>query len=158
LHKYMTGKPGGSNSQASDGLSWAGKRKMAGRDGGVMASMKSLMLGAAILAGAAAIGATNANAAEIGIYFGTPSAYAAPYPGPGYTWIEGYYDQGYWIPGRWAYAGRYDRDDYYRGRDWDRHHDWDRDRYYGRDRHYDRDDRHHDRDRDWDRDHDRFRR
>jgi hypothetical protein len=121
-----------------------------------MASMKSLMLGAAILAGAAGIGATSANAAEFGIYVGTPSAYAAPYPGPGYAWIDGYYDRGYWVPGRWAYAGRYDRHDYYRGRDWDRHRDWDRDRYY--DRHHDRDDRHHDRDRDWDRDHDRFRR
>jgi hypothetical protein len=120
-----------------------------------MASMKSLMLGAAILAGAAGLGAANANAAQFGIYVGTPNAYAAPYPGPGYAWIDGYYDGGYWVPGRWAYAGHYDRDDYYRsyrGRDWDRHRDWDRDR----DRHFDRDDRH----RDWDhaRDHDRFRR
>ena len=113
-----------------------------------MASMKGLMLGAAILAGAAGLGATRANAAQFGIYVGTPSAYAAPYPGPGYAWIDGYYDGGYWIPGRWAYAGHYDRHDYYRGRDWDRGRGW------NRDRHYDRDDRHHDRDHD----HDRFRR
>jgi hypothetical protein len=46
------------------------------------------------------------------------------------------------VPGRWAYAGHYDRDDFYRNRDWDRN------------RHYDRDDHR----RDWDRDRDRFRR
>jgi len=124
-----------------------------------MASLKSLMLGAAILAGAAGLGAASANAAQIGVYIGTRSAYVPPCPGPGYEWVAGYYDGGYWIPGRWAFVGsyggyRYDRDDFYR------HRDWDRDRYY--DRHYDRD-RHHDRDdfyrhRDWDRDHDRFRR
>jgi len=113
-----------------------------------MASMKSLMLGAAILAGAAGFGATSAKAAQFGIYVGTPSAYAAPYPGPGYSWVDGYYNGGYWIPGRWVYARHFDRDDYYRGRGWDR------DRYYDHDRHHDRDDRHHDRD--WD--HDRFRR
>jgi len=121
-----------------------------------MASMKSLMLGAAILAGAVAIGTTSAKAAEIGVYIGGGPAYAASYPGPGYIWVDGYYNGGYWIPGRWAYTGRFDRDDYYRGRDWDRgrYRDWDRDRRYDRDdfRH----DRDHDRDRD--RDHDRFRR
>jgi hypothetical protein len=109
-----------------------------------MASMKGLMLGVAILAGAAGLGAANANAAQFGIYIGAPAAYAPPSPGPGYAWTAGYYANGYWVPGRWAYAGRYDRDDFYRDRDWDRN------------RHYDRDDRLHDRD--WDRDHDRFRR
>jgi|BarGraIncu00222A_1022003.scaffolds.fasta_scaffold23637_2 hypothetical protein len=119
-----------------------------------MASMKSLMLGAAILAGAAAIGTTSAKAAQIGVYIGGGSAYAASYPGPGYAWVDGYYNGGYWIPGRWAYTGRFDRDDYNRGRDWDR------DRFVDRDRRYDRDDFRHDRDhdRDRDRDHDRFRR
>ena len=112
-----------------------------------MAGMKSLMLGAAILAGVAGFGATKANAAQFGIYIGAPAAYVAPAPGPGYVWIAGYYANGYWVPGRWAFAGRYDRDNYYRGRDWD----------HDRDRRYYRDDRN-DRYRDWDRDHDRFRR
>ena len=108
-----------------------------------MASMKSLMLGAAILAGAAAIGTTSAKAAQIGVYIGGGSAYAASYPGPGYAWVDGYYNGGYWIPGRWAYTGRFDRY-----------------RFVDRDRRYDRDDFRHDRDhdRDRDRDHDRFRR
>lgn len=91
-----------------------------------MASMKSLMLGAAILAGAVGLGATNANAAQFGIYIGSgPAAYAPPCPGPGYSWVAGYWDDGYWVPGRWAYMGDYDRDDFYR------HRDWDGDRYYG---------------------------
>jgi hypothetical protein len=110
-----------------------------------MAGMKSLMLGAAILAGAAGLGAASANAAQFGIYIGAPAAYVPPSPGPGYAWIAGYYANGYWVPGRWALAARYDRDDFYRDRD----RDWDR-------RHYDRDD--HRRDWDRDRDHDRFRR
>ncbi len=135
-----------------------GRRKLiTGRDGEVMASMKSLMLGAAILAGAAGLGTTNANAAQFGIYIGGPTAYAPPSPGPGYAWVAGYYDGGYWIPGRWAFVGHFDRDDYYRGRDWDG------DRYYDRGRNYDRDDHHYDRGRDRDRGerdrgHDRFRR
>ena len=130
-----------------------------------MASIKSLMLGAAILAGAVAIGSTSANAAQFGVYIGTQSDYVPPCPGPGYQWVAGYYDGGYWIPGRWAYVGGYngyvrygrgygyDRDDYYRHRDWDRDRDYDRHRDWDRDRHYDRDDH-----RGWDRDHDRFRR
>jgi len=122
-----------------------------------MASMKSLMLGAAILAGAAGLGATSAKAAEIGVYIGGPSAYVPPCPGPGYSWVAGYYADGYWVPGRWAFVGRYDRDDFYRHRDWDRDRHYDRDRYYDRDRHYDRDD-YRGWDRDRDHDHDRFRR
>ena len=109
-----------------------------------MAGMKGLMLGAAILAGAVGLGATSAKAAEFGIYIGAPVAYVPPSPGPGYAWIAGYYANGYWFPGRWAFTGHYDRDDFYRHRGWDR------------DRHYDRDDHRHDHD--WDRDHDRFRR
>jgi len=122
-----------------------------------MASMKSLMLGAAILAGAAGLGATSAKAAEIGVYIGGPSAYVPPCPGPGYSWVAGYYADGYWVPGRWAFVGRYDRDDFYRHPDWDRDRHYDRDRYYDRDRHYDRDD-YRGWDRDRDHDHDRFRR
>jgi len=109
-----------------------------------MASMKSLIFGAAILAGVAGLGATNAKAAQFGVYIGAPVAYVPPCPGPGYAWIAGYYANGYWVPGRWALTARYDRDDFYRHRDWDRA------------RYYDRDD--HRRDHDYDRDHDRFRR
>ena|SRR5579862_6668015 len=116
-----------------------------------MTSMKSLMLGVAILAGAAGLGATNAHAARIGVYIGGPSVYVPPSPGPGYSWVAGYYDGGYWVPGRWAFAGRVDRDDFYRR-------DFDRDRFYDRGRFYDRDDHRRDFDRDRDRDHDRFRR
>lgn len=122
-----------------------------------MASMKNLMLGAAILAGAVGLGATNARAAQFGIYIGGgPAAYVPPCPGPGYAWVAGYYDGGYWIPGRWAFTAHFDRDDYYRGRAWDR------DRYYGGDRYYDRGGyyRHEDHRDDGyrDRGHDRFRR
>ena len=114
-----------------------------------MASMKSLMLGVAIVAGAAGFGASSAHAAQFGIYVGSPTAYVPPSPGPGYVWINGYSANGYYVPGRWnftGYVGRgyygHDRDDFYRGRDFDRH-----------DRDF-----HRDRDRDRDRDHDRFRR
>jgi hypothetical protein len=122
-----------------------------------MASMKSWMLGVALVAGAAGLGATSAQAAQFGIYVGSPAAYVPPSPGPGYVWVNGYYANGYYVAGRWNFAGYYgdrdryvgrDRDDFYRGRDFDRH---DRDSY--RDHDGDRD-----RDRDRDRDHDRFRR
>jgi hypothetical protein len=114
-----------------------------------MKSMAKWMLGAAVVAGGLGLAATPAKAAEWGVYVGGPAAYVPPCPGPGYEWVAGYYSGGYWVPGRWAFAGyprtyvRYygDRDDhrgYYRDRD-----DW---------RRHDRDDRH------WDRDHDHWRR
>lgn len=125
-----------------------------------MVSVKKLMLGAAVLAGALGLSANKAHAAEFRVYVhGGPVAYMPPSPGPGYVWMEGYWADGYWVPGRWNYAGYRepapvvgfgyyhrdrdyyrDRDDYYR-RDRDRDRDWDRD-------HRDRD-----RDRDWDHDH-----
>lgn len=114
-----------------------------------MAGMKSLMLGAAILAGTFGLGATSANAAQFGIYIGAgPAAYAPPCPGPGYSWVAGYWDDGYWVPGRWAYVGGYDRDDYYGRPDWDGDHYY-RGYYGGR---YYRD---HDDDHRWGHDHDR---
>jgi hypothetical protein len=100
-------------------------------------------------------------------YYAPPAvAYVPPCPGPGYTWVAGYwYRSGphrYWRRGYWAPPRHHYRDHYYRrgfrghdrdfrfndrgrGRDWDRYrgrdHDrrWDRDR--GRDFHrgYDRD-------------------
>ncbi len=123
-----------------------------------MKSMAKWMLGAAVVAGGLGLAATPANAAQFGVYIGGPSAYVPPCPGPGYEWTAGYYSGGYWVPGRWAFAGR-DRDDYrvvrYYG-DRDDHRVYrDRDDYRGRDRGGDRD--RHDRD-DRGRDGDHFRR
>lgn len=113
-----------------------------------MKSMAKWMLGAAVVAGGLGLAATPAKAAEFGVYIGAPAAYVPPCPGPGYEWVAGYYSGGYWVPGRWNFAGvrnHYvtyygDRDRvYFRDRD-DHRRDWDRDR----DRH-DRDDRRGDR-------------
>ena len=104
-----------------------------------MLNMKQWMLGAAVAAGALGMASTQAKAAEFGIYVGAPVAYVPPCPGPGYEWTAGYYANGYWVPGRWAFIGgpvvgyRYDHDyyrrDFDRDRDW--HRGWDQDR--GRD-------------------------
>ena len=67
--------------------------------------MKTWMLGAALLAGAAAVGATQAQAAEFGVVVRGPSAYVPPSPGPGYGWVAGYTSGGYWVPGRWELRG-----------------------------------------------------
>jgi len=93
---------------------------------------------------------------SIGIGVGTPGYYPPPppavvdsrppCPGPGYSWVDGYWANGGWISGYWAppYGNSYyaapqyrmhDRDDYYRGRDWD--HDRD-DRRFNRERDHDR--------------------
>ena len=104
-----------------------------------MVSMKKWMLGAAIVVGTAALGATNANAAQFRVVVGGPLAYAPAYPGPGYVWAAGYWDGGYWVPGRWNFVGVRGGDRFYGG--------YDRDRYFDRDRDRDRD---HDRDRDRD--------
>ena len=111
-----------------------------------MSSMKSWMLGAAILAGAATFASVPAQAAQFGVYVGVHDRYyVPPSPGPGYYWTAGYYSDGYWVPGRWGFRGDRERfvsrDDRWRGRDFDRDRNRDRDR-----------------DRGWDRDHDRFRR
>lgn len=71
-----------------------------------MGSMKKLMLGAAVLAGALGLGANKAQAAEVRVYVhGGPVAYVPPCPGPGYVWANGYWANGYWVGGRWNYAG-----------------------------------------------------
>ena len=106
-----------------------------------MGSMKNWIFGAAVLAGAAALGSTPAQAAEFGIYVRGPVAYVPPCPGPGYFWTAGYMADGYWVPGRWSFGGYRDRDRFV-GRDdyrHDRGHDFDRDRRYDRDRDRDRD-------------------
>lgn len=93
-----------------------------------MGSMKNWMLGAAVLAGGLALGASPAQAAEFGIAFRGPVAYVPPCPGAGYVWVAGYQAHGYWVPGRWNYGGP-DRFGYRPG--WDRNHDrrWDRERF-----------------------------
>ncbi|HVZ82241.1 MAG TPA: hypothetical protein VG893_01105 [Terracidiphilus sp.] len=65
------------------------------------------VLGAAVLASALGMGTLQAQAAEVGVYVGVrgPAAYVPPCPGPGYVWIAGYMANGYWIPGRWSFAG-----------------------------------------------------
>jgi hypothetical protein len=88
-----------------------------------MTGMKTWMLGAAMVAGAAALGATQAQAAEFGFHVRGPVAYMPPCPGPGYVWTGGYMANGYWIEGRWAigggrggygYRGGYERRDFAR--------------------------------------------
>jgi hypothetical protein len=70
-----------------------------------MGSIRKLMLGAAVLAGAAAVSAVPAKAAVVGVYVGAPAAYVPPCPGPGYVWVAPYRVGGYWYPGRWNFAG-----------------------------------------------------
>jgi hypothetical protein len=102
-----------------------------------MSSMKNLVLGAAVLAGAACLGSIPAQAAQFGIYVRGPVAYVPPSPGPGYFWTAGYMNGGYWVPGRWSYGG-YDRDRFVR-RDFDRDRNFDHDRDHYRDHDRDRD-------------------
>lgn len=103
-----------------------------------MTGMKTLMLGVALAAGAAGLGATSAQAAEFRLVVRGPVAYVPPCPGPGYFWIAGYNDGGYWVPGRWEFRGPVVRDRFY-GHDFDRDRAFDRARAFGRDRGFDRD-------------------
>jgi len=99
------------------------------------------MLAAAVVLGGLGLGATTAHAAQFGIYVGGPVAYASPSPGPGYIWVAGYRDNGYWVAGRWAFAGNRsrdngwnrDRDDWNRDRDRYRDNGWRQDRRDNRD-------------------------
>lgn len=79
-----------------------------------MVSMKNWMLGAAMVAGGLALGAVPAQAAEFGVYVRGPVAYAPACPGDGYVWVAGYHAHGYWVPGRWNFAGERER---FAGRD-----------------------------------------
>ncbi|MGA7107459.1 MAG: hypothetical protein WBY75_06935 [Terracidiphilus sp.] len=102
-----------------------------------MLSMKKWMLGAAVVAGALALGTTQAKAAEFGVYVRGPVGYVPPCPGTGYVWAAGYYSGGYWVPGRWNFVGvrgpapvvrfGYDRNVYHR--DFDRNRGWDHDHF-----------------------------
>jgi len=109
-----------------------------------MKNLGKWMLSAVVMAGALGLGTTTAHAAQFAVYVHSGSAYVPPCPGPGYVWAAGYYDGGYWRPGRWNFVGvrgDFDRGYYANGFR-------DRDNFRGRDR---------DRDRGWDRDHDRDR-
>lgn len=121
-------------------------------------------MGAAVVIGAAGLGTTTAKAAQFGFHERGAVAYVPPCPGPGYEWVEGYMENGYWVDGYWnlprrdfgpvvRYGRSYDRDwdrDRFRGHDRDR--GWEGDR--GRDRGWNND---RDRDRGWDHDRDRGR-
>lgn len=104
-----------------------------------MKSMRKWMLGAAVVVAGLGLGTTTAQAAEFGVYVRGPVAYVPPCPGPGYSWVAGYYAGGYWVPGRWNFVGArhdFDRDRvarFYGDRD---HRDFDHDR--GHDRGWDR--------------------
>jgi hypothetical protein len=116
--------------------------------------MKTKLLVLALLAGGSMFAQTrfsfgiNIGGRAPGYYAPVPAYVDArpPYPGPGFTWVDGYWAQNYgrnvWVAGYWtrvpyerAYryeAPRYER--YERGfdrdRDWDRDHDRrDRDDY-----------------------------
>jgi hypothetical protein len=70
-----------------------------------MKNISKWMLGAVVAVGALGLGATQANAAEFGVYGRGPVAYVPPCPGPGYEWVAGYCANGYSVPGRWAFRG-----------------------------------------------------
>lgn len=121
--------------------------------------MKKKLLVMGLLAGTALFAETHFS---IGVGVGAPGYYPPappvvaaqpPMPGPGYTWVDGYWDNGVWVNGYWAppdygyvapapyyaappayyapyYAPHRDWDDFHRDRDWD--HDRGRDHERGR--------------------------
>jgi len=129
LNQYITGTPQ-RQKQTSLKRREAGPEfeSDAGRDGGVMGSMKSWMLGAAMVVAGLGASATTAQAAEFGITVRgpvAPVAYVAPCPGPGYVGVGGYRARGYWYPGRWEFRGRGPIARFDGRRDFDRHFDRD---------------------------------
>ena len=92
-----------------------------------MTSMKKFTLAAALVLGGLGLGATQAQAARVRIAIGGPVAYVPPCPGPGYAWVAGYYNGGYWVPGYWNFVGvvggpvvHFDRGPIFVGRHFDR--------------------------------------
>jgi hypothetical protein len=73
----------------------------------IMKSIRNLMLGMAVLAGAASLGAAKAEAAVVrfGVAVGAPVAVVPPCPGAGYFWVAPYQVAGVWYPGRWEFRG-----------------------------------------------------
>jgi WXXGXW repeat (2 copies) len=61
-------------------------------------NLKKWMLAVALVAGGLGLGATSANAAQVGVYVNGAA------PGPGYVWVNGYWANGYWVPGYWSYG------------------------------------------------------
>src|SRR6266446_6180716 len=100
--------------------------------------MKTKLLALALLAGSSAFAATRFSVG-IGIggyapggYYAEPQVAIPPYPGPGYSWIDGYWaPNGAWIAGYWrapfvrgyGFAPRYDERVFGR-RDFDRDRDF----------------------------------
>ena len=70
-----------------------------------MTSLKKFTLAAALVAGSLGLGATQAQAARVRLTIGGPVAYVPPCPGPGYVWVAGYFNDGYWVPGYWNFVG-----------------------------------------------------
>jgi hypothetical protein len=114
--------------------------------------MKKKLIALVLLTGSAAFAETRFS---FGVGIDAPVVASRPfYPGPGYTWVDGYYDPyGAWIDGYWAppvasfgFAPRYDnrfhggfrrdfdrdgRRDFGRAREFDRGHEGDRGRGAG---------------------------
>lgn len=115
--------------------------------------MNKKLLAMVLLMGGSAFAATHIS---IGVGIGVPAYYGGyysgyyapappvavyrpPCPGPGYTWMNGYWGPGHvWVGGYWAapYVGSYGGG--WRHRDWDHdrgwHRGWDRDRGWRRGR------------------------
>ena len=71
-----------------------------------MTSLGKWMLAAAVVASGLGMGAAKANAAQIGIYVRAGRPAVPPCPGPGYAWVNAYYDgYGNYVPGYWNYVG-----------------------------------------------------
>ena len=111
--------------------------------------MKKKLIALVLLAGSSAFAQSRFS---VGIGIGAPVVASRPFsPGPGYTWVDGYYDAyGDWINGYWAppvasfgFAPRYDNrfnSGFRRDFDRDNHRDFDRDRRgdFGRAREFNR--------------------
>ncbi len=68
------------------------------------------MLAVMVITALLSLGTTKATAQYP--YQGGPANYIPPPPGPGYSWVNGYMDDGYWVPGRWVYVGGDDQGAY----------------------------------------------
>ena len=91
--------------------------------------MKTKLLALALLAGGAlvaaprlvvgvGVGVPGNYAPPAAVYAPTPVVVRPPYPGLGYSWVNGYWSNGVWIRGYWAppYRGRYLAPRFYYGR------------------------------------------
>ncbi len=76
-----------------------------------MQRMKLWLLALTVMVGVLSLGSLKAQAQYPAPYPNGPAAYVPQSPGPGYAWVNGYMDNGYWIPGRWVWVGQNDDDD-----------------------------------------------